>query len=109
MKDEKRRIEGTDEDRVILNLVYDMAINKYHVNEFKLSETFDKIKEFCIEKDRLTFEYLWKYLIASKLLKNYQFDIESLKQEAKDVIEEFNRLIEALNKGSEKENEKTGN
>ncbi|MCQ2088032.1 MAG: hypothetical protein MJZ37_08250 [Bacilli bacterium] len=109
MKDEKRRIEGTDEDRIILNLVYDMAINKYHVNEFKLSETFDKIKEFCIEKDRLTFEYLWKYLISSKLLKSFQFDIESLKQEAKEIIEEFNRLIEELNKGRENENERTTN
>lgn len=105
----ERKFNGTQEDRIILNLVYDKALNEFHINKFKLESTFNQIKEFCIQKDRATFEYLWKYLIASKLLKNYQFDIESLKKEAKDVIEEFNRLIEELNKGRENENERTTN
>lgn len=104
-----KKFEGTQEDRIILNLVYDKALNEFHINKFKLESTFNQIKEFCIQKERATFEYLWKYLIASKLLKNYSFDVESLKEEAHEINEEFNRLIKELNKGRENENERTEN
>ena len=97
------KFEGKQEDRVMVDLIYDISINKYHIKEKDFFKTFDAIKEYCIKNNRATFEYVWKYLIASKLLNKYSFDIDALKEEARQIIDDFNKLIQELME-SEKEN-----
>lgn len=88
---------GEQIDFIILSIIYnDYALKKYHIKSYTLAATFEKVKDYCKATGRATFNYLWRYLLASKLLSGYNWDLEAIKAEAEEVKEEFNRLIEEL-------------
>lgn len=89
---------GTQLEKTALHELSTLVWQKYKSKYNAFVNLLDTIESYCIEKNETTFEAFIKYAIRSKLLKPYNIQYDDLIAEAQKTIDEFNKLVERMNK-----------
>lgn len=100
---EKFGFTGTDEEKILISLIEEHCVNEFPVSVNQVIDLNHKVIEYMVKKGQKDYQTFISLILKSKTLRICNIPVDQLREQAKKIIDEWERILEILEPAQDEE------